>query len=92
MPQANLSRQRRRPRLTLKILSYAIIDVIGMSCLATGALWLARGQALFIPGFPANLAEALAALIGGLALMLWAAARILRELIVQPTRKAQEGD
>ena len=76
-----------RPRLTLRILGYAVFDMAGMIALATGALWLARGQTLFIAGFPTNLAEALAALIGGLALMLWAAAQILRELMRRPTGK-----
>ncbi|MBS1227989.1 MAG: hypothetical protein H6R17_1266 [Proteobacteria bacterium] len=76
-----------RPRLTLKILGYVVFDMAGMIALATGALWLARGQTLFIAGFPTNLAEALAAVVGGLALMLWAAAQILRELMRRPTGK-----
>ena len=76
-----------RPRLTLKILLYALFDVAGMVFLATGALWLARGQSLFIAGFPGSMVEALAALVGGLALMLRAAAQILRELIQRPAGK-----
>ena len=77
---------RRRPQLTLKILLYAIVDVVGMICLATGALWLARGQSLFIAGFPSSMTEALAAVGGGLALMLWAAAQILRELTAKQSQ------
>ena len=76
-----------RPRLTLKILGYAFFDMAGMVALATGAVWLARGQTLFVAGFPSNIAEALASLVCGLALMLWAAAQILRELIQRPTEK-----
>ena len=87
MAQAENLRRPNRPQLTLKILLYALFDVAGMISLATGALWLARGQSLFIAGFPTNIAEALAALIGGLALMLWAAAQILRELMPRPTGK-----
>jgi hypothetical protein len=79
-----------RPRLTLKILWYAIADVAGMACFATGAVWLAQGKALFIPGFPTSTLEALAATAGGLALMFWAAARILRELPRRPARQARE--
>ena len=89
MPKAP-DAERSRPQLTLKILLYALFDVAGMISLATGALWLARGQSLFIAGFPTNIAEALAALIGGLALMLWAAAQILRELM--PGLKTGAGD
>ena len=78
---------KRRPQLTLKIIGYALFDVAGMVSLATGALWLTRGQTLFIAGFPSNIAEALAAVVGGLALMLWAAAQILRELMQRPAAK-----
>ena len=81
-----------RPQLTLKIMLYALFDVAGMISLATGALWLARGQTLFIAGFPGNMAEALVALVGGLALMIWAAAQILRELMKRPAGKAGTGD
>ena len=80
-----------RPRLTLKIMFYAIFDVVGMVFFATGAMWFARGQSLFIADFPSTMAEALAAIIGGLLLMLWAAAQILRELITRPVNVVEEG-
>ena len=86
MPKA-ANAKHRRPQLTLKIVAYALFDVAGMVSLATGALWLARGQTLFIAGFPSSIAEALAAEVGGLALMLWAAAQILRELMQRPAAK-----
>lgn len=70
-----------RPQLTLKILFFAGLDVVGMVVFATGALWLARGQELFVRGFPTSTAEALLLLVGGLLLMVWAVAKILRELI-----------
>jgi hypothetical protein len=92
MTQAENLRRPERPRLTLKIFLYALVDVVGMASLATGAVWLARGQTLFIIGFPTSMAEALLALVFGLALMLWAAAQILRELIQRPTGKTGEGD
>ena len=81
-----------RPQLTLKILFYAIFDVAGMILFATGALWLAKGQALFVPDFPANTAEAFVALAGGLLLMFWAAARILRELLNRSVNPSQESE
>lgn len=80
-----------RPRLTLKIMFYAIFDVVGMVFFASGALWFARGESLFIPDFPSTMFEALATIIGGLLLMLWAAAQILRELIKRPVNVVQEG-
>ena len=80
-----------RPQLTLKILLYAIFDVAGMVLFATGALWLAQGKALFVAGFPTSMIEAIAVLVAGLALMLWAASRILRELLKRPANDAREG-
>lgn len=84
-------RNHQRPRLTLKILFYASFDVAGMVLFATGALWLAQRQPLFIQGFPESMAEAVAATVAGLLLMLWAAAQILRELLVRPADNAREG-
>jgi len=80
-----------RPRLTLKIMFYAIFDVVGMVLFASGALWFARGQSLFIADFPSTTVEGLAVIIGGLLLMLWAAAQILRELIKRPVNVVEEG-
>lgn len=74
----------KRPRLTLKILPYAVLDVAGMILFATGALWLAQGQSLFSTVFPTSMAEAIAALVVGVLFMLWAAARILQELLGRP--------
>jgi hypothetical protein len=70
---------------------YAIFDVVGMVFFASGALWFARGQSLFIPDFPSTFLGALAGIIGGLLLMLWAAAQILRELIKRPVNVVPEG-
>ena len=83
--------RRRRPRLTLKILLFALFDVTGMVLLSSGALWLARGQALFLAGFPSSTAEAIALTVAGLVLMVWAAGRILRELLQSPGDRPEEG-
>lgn len=74
----------RRPRLTLKILLYAIIDVVVMVIFATGALWLTQGSTPFLTGFPADRMQAIATTGGGVLLMFWAATQILRQLIRQP--------
>lgn len=74
----------RRPRLTLKILLYAIIDVVGMATFAAGALWLTQGSTPFLDGFPADRAQAITATGGGVLLMFWAATQILRALIRRP--------
>ncbi len=71
---------------------YAIFDVVGMVFFATGVMWFSKGQTLFISNFPTNLTEALLALVGGLLLMLWAAAQILRELLTRPPDNLQEGN
>jgi hypothetical protein len=83
MPQAHYQQ---RPQLTLKILFYAIFDVVGTVMFATGAMWFAQGQSLFIPDFPTSAAEAVTTLACGLVLMLWAASRILRELSKRPAK------
>ena len=74
----------RRPRLTLKILLYAIVDVVGMATFAAGALWLTQGSTPFLEGFPADRMQAIAAAGGGVLLMFWAATQILRQLIRRP--------
>lgn len=81
-----------RPRLTLKILFYAVFDVAGMVLFSTGAMWLAQGQALFIAGFPTSTMEAVVILVVGLVLMFWAAAQILRELLKRPAKNYLESD
>lgn len=81
-----------RPQLTFKILLYAIFDVAGMVLFATGAMWLAQGKALFIADFPTSMTEAVATVIAGLVLMIWAASQILRELLKRPANTAQEGN
>ncbi len=72
-----------RPRLTLRILAYALADVFGLACIAIGATWFVGKKGLFVAGFPASLAEAVACTAGGAAVMFWAVARILREIAKQ---------
>lgn len=76
-----------KPQLTLKILFYAVFDVLGMLVFASGATWLAKGQVLFLKNLPGNTFEALLMSAAGLALMLWAAAQILRELVKHPHKE-----
>jgi hypothetical protein len=72
-----------RPRLTGPIIGYALLDVFGLSCVALGASWFASGKGAIIASFPTSTAEAVASLGGGVAVMLWAVSRILRELARQ---------
>ena len=81
-----------RPRLTLALLGFAVIDVVGMVLFATGAMWFAHGKPLFIPDYPTGPFEAGVAIAGGLLLMLWAASRILREILRRPGDKDREPD
>lgn len=69
-----------RPRLTARILAYALADVFGLSVFSIGASWFAAGKGAIVAGFPASLAEAVACTAGGLAVMVWAVIRILREI------------
>ena len=81
-----------RPQLTAAILLYAVVDVAGMVLFATGAMWFVHGKPLFIHGFPGGMIEAGVALVAGLLLMFWAAARILRELLRNPGKTQQDRD
>lgn len=79
-----------RPRLTGRIMLYALADVFGLSCLAIGASWFAEGKGAIIEGFPGSAAEAVVCTAGGIVVMFWAVTRILRELAKQsPEMKAK---
>ncbi|MGE5491257.1 MAG: hypothetical protein ACM31P_08265 [Actinomycetota bacterium] len=69
-----------RPRLTLRILAYALADVFGLACVSIGASWFVSGKGAIVAGFPSSLAEAVACTAGGVVVMFWAVARILREI------------
>ena len=84
------TQNQKRPKLTLRILFYAIFDVVGMIVFASGALWLTQGTSLFSTGFPASRTEAIIATAGGVFLMFWSATQILRELIRRPANKPGE--
>lgn len=73
-----------RPQLTPMVMFYALFDVLGMIILATGGAWFKTGTSLFIENFPTNAFEAILAVIVGIALMVWAAAQVLREMLKQP--------
>jgi hypothetical protein len=71
-----------RPRLKPAVLLYLALDLVGMVLFASGVLWFAQGRTLFISGYPTSAFEAGVALVGGLLLMIWSAARILRVLFL----------
>ena len=73
-----------RLRLTPKVLAYIACDVLGIVLFSSGSLWLIRGLPLFFRDFPATKAEAFIALGGGLVLMVYAIARLLREMLEMP--------
>ena len=80
-----------RLRLTPKVLAYIACDVLGIALFSSGALWLIRGVPLFFRGFPVTKAEAFIALGGGLVLMVYAIARLLREMLESGIIKYGEG-
>lgn len=82
-----------RPRLTGRIFLYAVADVFGLSCVGIGASWFAAGKGAILTGFPASTVEAVACTAGGVAVMIWAVSRILRELAKQaPEMQARFDD
>lgn len=72
-----------RPTLTGPIFLYALVDVFGLACVGIGASWFAAGKGAILANFPTSTVEAAACTAGGIAVMLWAVARILRELARQ---------
>lgn len=82
-----------RPRLTGRILFYALADVFGLSCVAIGASWFVERKGAILANFPTSVAEAVACTAGGVVVMIWAVARILGELAKQaPEMKAKYDD
>lgn len=72
--------QRPRPRVTLRVMFFALFDVAGILVFSSGAMWLGRGQTLFIPDFPTSTPAALITVVAGIALMLWGTGQMLNEL------------
>lgn len=81
-----------RPQLTLAILKYAVLDVLGMLVFALGFAYLTRGAGVFFPRFPGSTLEALLLTGGGGMLMFWAGTRILREIARQHTAGEQAAE
>ena len=71
--------KRQRPRVTLRVLFFALLDAAGIVVFASGAMWLARGQTLFLPSFPTSTPAAVITVVAGIALMLWASGQMLNE-------------
>ena len=80
----NPQKPKQRP-FPLTLVSYAIVDAIGVVLVATGALWLAQKKATLFEGFPADMTDALMTTLSGLLLTTWAASRIIRELVKLPS-------
>ena len=72
-----------RPTLTGPIFLYALVDMFGLACVGISASWFAAGKGAILADFPTSTVEAVACTAGGVAVMLWAVARILRELAKQ---------
>ncbi len=72
-----------RPRFTGRLFVYAVADVFGLSCVAIGGSWFVANKGAVLANFPNSMAEAVACTAGGLAVMIWAIGKILRELARQ---------
>ena len=79
----NPSNRPPRPALTGPIFLYALVDMFGLACVGIGASWFAAGKGAIVADFPTSTVDAVACTAGGVAVMLWAVARILRELAKQ---------
>jgi hypothetical protein len=79
----NPSNRPPRAALTAPIFLYALVDMFGLACVGIGASWFVTGKGAILTNFPTSTVEAVACTAGGIAVMLWAIARILRELAKQ---------
>lgn len=70
----------RLPNRRARIVAYAAAGLYGVACLVIGASWFVAGKGVFVAGFPATKAEAVAAAAGGAVVALWAVARVRREM------------
>jgi uncharacterized membrane protein HdeD (DUF308 family) len=73
-------------RLGGRLLAYAALDLLGMLVLVAGVVPLIDGMPLFF--FPATTGEALACVVAGIALVGFAALKIIREVLNQARRDA----
>jgi hypothetical protein len=75
-----------RPQLTGAILKFALLDVVGMLLLALGIGYLVQGPGAFFDALPGSKMEAIVLTAAGVAIMAYAAAGILREIMRQQGR------
>ena len=79
-----------RPHLSTRILAFALADAFGVFAIVLGSSWFIAGKGAIVSGFPNSLAEAVAALLGGLAVVLWAMFKLLGELRPRPRISIEE--
>lgn len=78
--------------MTARIFMYALADVFGLACVGIGGTWFAAGKPAILSNFPTSTAEAVACTAGGVVVMLWAMAHILREIAGQSGQLQKEYD
>jgi len=83
MSFANRPAAKFRPRLTVAMLAFAVVDVVGLLLFAVGFAYLARGPGIFFPAFPSGIGEAVVLTVVGLVLVFWAATRMVRQVVKQ---------
>jgi hypothetical protein len=81
-----------RVRLTLPIIGYGLVNILGMLLLAVGGAHLARGPGVFFANVPSTTGEAVVYTLLGVGLMYFAGTRLLRETMKQAERLAAEID
>ncbi len=66
------------PRLlTLPLIGYLLTDLLGMTLIAIGGLYLVNGTPLLLIGIPSTFLSSILFIIAGFILMFWALARVL---------------
>ncbi|MCE1244124.1 hypothetical protein [Oryzomicrobium sp.] len=92
MSFANRPAAKFRPRLTVAMVAFALVDVAGLLLFAVGFAYLVRGPGVFFPDFPAGVGSAISLTAVGLALVFWAATRMVRQVVRQSTSDQTTAD
>jgi hypothetical protein len=83
--------QKPRPKLTLRIFAWGLLDAAGMALVAIGGAYILHGTPMFSRTFPASLAEAWVCALAGVGVMIYAVGQIFREMAKQPHLFPQAG-
>jgi len=64
-------------RSPLRLMLFIVADLFGVFCVVIGASWFFAGPKPLFFNFPTSLVEAVASIVGGMAVMAWAVSNLI---------------